>query len=207
MRLAPAAPAPAPRAAAPVDGDATETDEYKVRAGDTRAGVATLRQLRVFASAASMDKEFTKKLLAAAGLPQGDHVVLRDADGARVLNDPVRTLRRHGLLAALHADGANAFRAVRAGGDSAAMVARLEHIGDSLVAAMPEAERRASGETRALMNPAMPHMGKAEGGLCACGATGAGSRGAKVSRRNEGGEGGRGTERPTWGDGCGGRRS
>ena len=35
----------------------------------------------VFASAASMDKEFTKKLLAAAGLPQGDHVVLRDADG------------------------------------------------------------------------------------------------------------------------------
>ena len=36
----------------------------------------------VFASAASMDKEFTKKLLAAAGLPQGDHVVLRDAGGA-----------------------------------------------------------------------------------------------------------------------------
>ncbi|MCW2739868.1 MAG: ddl [Blastococcus sp.] len=35
----------------------------------------------VFASAASMDKEFTKKLLAAAGLPQGDHVVLRDALG------------------------------------------------------------------------------------------------------------------------------
>jgi D-alanine-D-alanine ligase len=41
----------------------------------------------VFASAASMDKEFTKKLLAAAGLPQGDHVVLRDADGA-VSADP-----------------------------------------------------------------------------------------------------------------------
>jgi D-alanine-D-alanine ligase len=36
----------------------------------------------VFASAASMDKEFTKKLLSAAGLPQGDHVVLRDASGA-----------------------------------------------------------------------------------------------------------------------------
>ncbi len=36
----------------------------------------------VFASAASMDKEFTKKLLAAAGLLQGDHVVLRDASGA-----------------------------------------------------------------------------------------------------------------------------
>jgi D-alanine-D-alanine ligase len=36
----------------------------------------------VFASAASMDKEFTKKLLAAAGLSQGDHVVLRDATGA-----------------------------------------------------------------------------------------------------------------------------
>ncbi|WP_089304088.1 D-alanine--D-alanine ligase family protein [Geodermatophilus pulveris] len=36
----------------------------------------------VFASAASMDKEFTKKLLTAAGLPQGDHVVLRDAAGA-----------------------------------------------------------------------------------------------------------------------------
>jgi D-alanine-D-alanine ligase len=41
----------------------------------------------VFASAASMDKEFTKKLLAAAGLPQGDHVVLRDASGA-VCPDP-----------------------------------------------------------------------------------------------------------------------
>ena len=41
----------------------------------------------VFASAASMDKEFTKKLLAAAGLPQGDHVVLRDATGA-VSADP-----------------------------------------------------------------------------------------------------------------------
>src|ERR671932_483546 len=36
----------------------------------------------VFASAASMDKEYTKKLLAAAGLPQGDHVVLRDPSGA-----------------------------------------------------------------------------------------------------------------------------
>jgi D-alanine-D-alanine ligase len=41
----------------------------------------------VFASAASMDKEFTKKLLEAAGLPQGDHLVLRDADGA-VCPDP-----------------------------------------------------------------------------------------------------------------------
>jgi D-alanine-D-alanine ligase len=41
----------------------------------------------VFASAASMDKEFTKKLLTAAGLPQGDHVVLRDATGA-VCADP-----------------------------------------------------------------------------------------------------------------------
>jgi D-alanine-D-alanine ligase len=41
----------------------------------------------VFASAASMDKEFTKKLLASAGLPQGDHVVLRDAAGA-VCPDP-----------------------------------------------------------------------------------------------------------------------
>jgi D-alanine-D-alanine ligase len=41
----------------------------------------------VFASAASMDKEFTKKLLAAAGLAQGDHVVLRDASGA-VRADP-----------------------------------------------------------------------------------------------------------------------
>jgi D-alanine-D-alanine ligase len=41
----------------------------------------------VFASAASMDKEFTKKLLAAAGIAQGDHVVLRDASGA-VRADP-----------------------------------------------------------------------------------------------------------------------
>ena len=46
----------------------------------------------VFASAASMDKEFTKKLLAAAGLPQGDHVVLRDAAGA-VCADPARAGR------------------------------------------------------------------------------------------------------------------
>jgi D-alanine-D-alanine ligase len=49
----------------------------------------------VFASAASMDKEFTKKLLATAGLPQGDHVVLRDAAGAvsadpELLDDAVR---------------------------------------------------------------------------------------------------------------------
>ena len=42
----------------------------------------------VFSSAASMDKEFTKKLLAAAGLPQGDHVVLRNPAGA-VCPDPV----------------------------------------------------------------------------------------------------------------------
>jgi D-alanine-D-alanine ligase len=41
----------------------------------------------VFSSAASMDKEFTKKLLAAAGLPQGEHVVLRDDAGA-VCADP-----------------------------------------------------------------------------------------------------------------------
>ena len=41
----------------------------------------------VFASAASMDKEHTKKLLATAGLPQGEHVVLRDAGGA-VSADP-----------------------------------------------------------------------------------------------------------------------
>ncbi|MBB3678453.1 D-alanine--D-alanine ligase family protein [Modestobacter versicolor] len=41
----------------------------------------------VFASAASMDKEFTKKLLSAAGIAQGDHVVLRDASGA-VCPDP-----------------------------------------------------------------------------------------------------------------------
>jgi D-alanine-D-alanine ligase len=41
----------------------------------------------VFASAASMDKEYTKKLLAAAGLPQGEYVVLRDASGA-ICADP-----------------------------------------------------------------------------------------------------------------------
>jgi D-alanine-D-alanine ligase len=49
----------------------------------------------VFASAASMDKEFTKKLLAAAGIAQGDHVVLRDGSGAicpdpAVLDDAAR---------------------------------------------------------------------------------------------------------------------
>src|SRR3954467_7849377 len=49
----------------------------------------------VFASAASMDKEFTKKLLASAGLPQGDPIVLRDAAGAgcadpKLLDDDAR---------------------------------------------------------------------------------------------------------------------
>ena len=38
----------------------------------------------VFASAAAMDKEFTKKLLAAEGLPVGRYVVLRrPADAGR----------------------------------------------------------------------------------------------------------------------------
>jgi D-alanine-D-alanine ligase len=41
----------------------------------------------VFASAAGMDKEFTKKLLAAAGLPIGDHVVLRAQQKAPTLDD------------------------------------------------------------------------------------------------------------------------
>jgi hypothetical protein len=36
----------------------------------------------VLASAAGMDKEFTKKLLAADGLPVGDHVVLRPGTAA-----------------------------------------------------------------------------------------------------------------------------
>ena len=42
----------------------------------------------VLASAAGMDKEFTKKLLAADGLPVGDHVVLRP--GAATLTDAQR---------------------------------------------------------------------------------------------------------------------
>ncbi|WP_179475203.1 D-alanine--D-alanine ligase family protein [Mycolicibacterium vinylchloridicum] len=41
----------------------------------------------VFASAAGMDKEFTKKLLAAAGLPIGDHIVLRAQQMAPTLDD------------------------------------------------------------------------------------------------------------------------
>ncbi|WP_445169589.1 D-alanine--D-alanine ligase family protein [Mycolicibacterium sp. Dal123E01] len=41
----------------------------------------------VFASAAGMDKEFTKKLLAAAGLPIGDHIVLRANQQAPALDD------------------------------------------------------------------------------------------------------------------------
>jgi D-alanine-D-alanine ligase len=41
----------------------------------------------VFASAAGMDKEFTKKLLAAAGLPIGDHIVLRAQQKAPTLDD------------------------------------------------------------------------------------------------------------------------
>ncbi|WP_059020884.1 D-alanine--D-alanine ligase family protein [Mycobacterium sp. M26] len=41
----------------------------------------------VFASAAGMDKEFTKKLLAADGLPIGDHVVLRPHRAAPDLDE------------------------------------------------------------------------------------------------------------------------
>jgi D-alanine-D-alanine ligase len=41
----------------------------------------------VLASAAGMDKEFTKKLLTAAGLPIGDHVVLRPRDATLSLDD------------------------------------------------------------------------------------------------------------------------
>jgi D-alanine-D-alanine ligase len=41
----------------------------------------------VFASAAGMDKEFTKKLFAAEGLPIGEHVVLRPRQVAPTLDD------------------------------------------------------------------------------------------------------------------------
>jgi len=44
----------------------------------------------VLASAAGMDKEFTKKLLASAGLPIGDHVVLRRGDHTVELEDRER---------------------------------------------------------------------------------------------------------------------
>jgi len=44
----------------------------------------------VLASAAGMDKEFTKKLLLAAGLPIGDHVVLHPRDEAVELEDRER---------------------------------------------------------------------------------------------------------------------
>lgn len=44
----------------------------------------------VLASAAGMDKEFTKKLLAAAGLPIGDQVVLRPRDESLSLEDRER---------------------------------------------------------------------------------------------------------------------
>lgn len=44
----------------------------------------------VLASAAGMDKEFTKKLLAAAGLPIGDQVVLRPRDDSLSLEDRER---------------------------------------------------------------------------------------------------------------------
>ncbi|AMO60885.1 D-alanine--D-alanine ligase [Mycolicibacterium phlei] len=44
----------------------------------------------VLASAAGMDKEFTKKLLTAAGLPIGDHVVLRPRDATLSLDDRER---------------------------------------------------------------------------------------------------------------------
>ncbi len=41
----------------------------------------------VFASAAGMDKEFSKKLCAAAGLPIGDYVVLRPGQSSPTAND------------------------------------------------------------------------------------------------------------------------
>ncbi len=44
----------------------------------------------VLASAAGMDKEYTKKLLTAAGLPVGDHVVLRPRDSTLSLEDRER---------------------------------------------------------------------------------------------------------------------
>jgi D-alanine-D-alanine ligase len=44
----------------------------------------------VLASAAGMDKEFTKKMLVAAGLPIGDHVVLRSRDQTVELEDRER---------------------------------------------------------------------------------------------------------------------
>ncbi len=44
----------------------------------------------VFASAAGMDKEFSKKLFAAAGLPIGDYVVLRPGQSAPTANDLAR---------------------------------------------------------------------------------------------------------------------
>lgn len=44
----------------------------------------------VLASAAGMDKEFTKKLLASAGLPVGDHVVLRAHDSTLSPEDQER---------------------------------------------------------------------------------------------------------------------
>jgi D-alanine-D-alanine ligase len=44
----------------------------------------------VLASAAGMDKEFTKKLLAAEGLPVGDHAVLRSRDRTLSLEDRER---------------------------------------------------------------------------------------------------------------------
>jgi D-alanine-D-alanine ligase len=44
----------------------------------------------VFSSAAGMDKEFTKKLLAAEGLPIGDHVVLRPRQDTVELEDRER---------------------------------------------------------------------------------------------------------------------
>ncbi len=44
----------------------------------------------VFASAAGMDKEFSKKLFAAAGLPIGDYVVLRPGQSAPTANEVAR---------------------------------------------------------------------------------------------------------------------
>jgi len=80
-------------------------------------------------------------LLAGPGVP-GDEILM--AQGrliAKATGQPDASIERTARAQA------RMFATIRAGGDSAAMVARLEQIGDSVVAAMPEAERQASGAT------------------------------------------------------------
>jgi pimeloyl-ACP methyl ester carboxylesterase len=84
-------------------------------------------------------------LLAGPGVPGDEILIAQGRLIAKAAGQPDVAIERTAQAQA------RMFAAVRAGGDSAAMVARLQAIADSLVAAMPEAERRTSGVTPQMM--------------------------------------------------------